>query len=80
MKHTEENPLIEILTYGRSVLLQVSWIVVVGTVLALLLEGVGVLDHLLVQGVEGAMRDGAFHHDETIVVEASEGGLKVLGT
>lgn len=64
-------------SHGR-VLLDVSLVVVKGTVLAGL-EVVGVLHHLGVELVEGAVGDHVFDDDEAVAGEGAEGDFEVGG-
>ena len=54
-------------------------VIIVRTVLFLALQGVCILDHFGIQTVEGLVRNGIFHHDQTIMIEATDCNLEILG-
>ena len=61
-------------------MLNIPRVIIVRTALFLALQGVCILDHFGIQTVEGIVRDGVFHHDQTIMMEATNCNLQILGS
>lgn len=62
----------------RGVLLDISWIVVVWTVLLARLEDEGVLYHTWIKVVDKIMGNDIVDNDETILMQGADGNLEVL--
>lgn len=66
------------LSHGRSVLLDVSKVIIEWTVFFLGLKNVCVFHHLLIQSVEAIMWDGIFNDNQPISMQAMHRNLEVL--
>lgn len=62
----------------RGVLLDISWIVVVWTVLLARLEDEGVLYHTWIKVVDKIMGNDIVDNDETVLMQGADGNLEVL--
>lgn len=74
----EEDLGVEEFGRWRGVLLDISWIVVVWTVLLARLEDEGVLYHTWIKVVDKIMGNDIVDNDETVLMQGADGNLEVL--
>jgi hypothetical protein len=76
LRRTQEDFVVEERLGEERILLDVAFVIVVGTIV-LGLEGVSVGDHFNVQFIEAGMRDDILDHDKAVAVESANSDLKV---